>query len=241
MMESIESWLKSNPVLRNDPGIFDVKELRHELSDWMAPFTSGESQDGRSLFELKALRSSGLGTVAEVISGGPGRFSRALREMHCVLLAGGGEFRRGPIASMPDKKGIGILYPPVESIHPQLDRLARYWASHVAHNRSLAAIVAMTGLMNLHPFVDGNGRVARLLFHWTLNIGRETPIYLPLYELSALSRCGYLVRLRQAQYHGEWEPLVGFIVMVADRFLRVADERPRQGVNRVTVSPNQTA
>lgn len=46
---------------------------------------------------------------------------------------------------------------------------------------------------------------------------RVDPLYLPLHELLAMSQRGSLIRLRQAQYHREWEPLLSYLVMIVAR------------------------
>jgi hypothetical protein len=47
---------------------------------------------------------------------------------------------------------------------------------HVDGRPGFAAVVAITVLMNLHPFMEGNGRVGRLPLHWTLNRNRPQSV-----------------------------------------------------------------
>ena len=71
--------------------------------------------------------------------------------------------------------------------------------------------------MNVHPFGDGNGRVARVVFNWMMLERARRFAYLPLSELAALSDGGFLLRLREAQYFGRWNGLVQFIHLAASR------------------------
>jgi len=219
VMTPVEAWLVSGPVARHDTGAFQVDELAHELSPWMAPHVSEAGVDGRSLVELDVLIGGRLPTVDGVLAEGAKGFARLVVQMHELLVADGLGFRTTAVGSVPDRKGERVVYPPPDAISGQLEAVWKHWACHVDQSPGFAAVVAMTALMNLHPFADGNGRVGRVLFHWTLNRHRAEPVYLPLYELSAMSECGYLIRLRQAQYHDEWEPLLCYLVMVAARLL----------------------
>lgn len=220
VMAPVLTWLGTGPVGRQDTGAFQVDELSHELSAWMASHVSETTGDGRTLLELGVLWDARLPTVDTVLSEGAEGFTRLVLLMHQMLVPGSTGYRIGAAGSTPDRKGVGIVYAPAEDIPGQLALLSEHWARHVDRRPGFAAAVAMTALMNLHPFMDGNGRVGRLLLQWTLNRHRPQPVYLPLHELSALSECGYLIRLRQAQYHGEWEPLFGYLVMVAERLFR---------------------
>lgn len=217
--ESIARWLQGSPVTTGDTGPFHPDELAHELSAWMAPLASEANGDGRTPAECQVLRNRRVPNVDDVLAGDGRQFNDFLLLLHACVEPGRTGFRKATVASVPDKEGVGVLYAAPEHIQARLKAIHGHWARHVSTHPGFAATVAMTALMNLHPFMDGNGRVARILFHWTLNRYRLEPVCLPLHELSALSRCGYLVRLRQAQYHGEWEPLLAYLVMVAERWV----------------------
>jgi len=74
----------------------------------------------------------------------------------------------------------------------------------------------MTSLCNLHPFADGNGRLSRIVFNALLTTdGVRTP-YVPLYELGRVSRGGFLIASRLAQYRGDWSALASFLTAAAD-------------------------
>ncbi|WP_202594169.1 Fic family protein [Frateuria defendens] len=120
-----------------------------------------------------------------------------------------------PLEVCPMEGGACVRYPSHDLIEQQVTRIGTFWVRHYQRARAAAGVVAMTALMNLHPFADGNGRVGRMLFHWTLRSPALAAAYLPLHELGQLSRGGYLIRLRQAQYHGTWEPLFTYLTCCA--------------------------
>jgi Fic family protein len=82
--------------------------------------------------------------------------------------------------------------------------------------RTLRAIVAMTGILNTHPFPDGNGRCARALFNAVL--GQESGAcfssYVPLKAAMQASDAGFEIRLRDAETNGNWAPLIVYFTTV---------------------------
>jgi Fic/DOC family len=76
------------------------------------------------------------------------------------------------------------------------------------HNLFVATKV-LVGFLNCHPFMDGNGRCARVLFSFILS--KYLPnnnIYLPLYEAIMRSSGGFLIRLRQAVRRDAWDAIM---------------------------------
>lgn len=75
----------------------------------------------------------------------------------------------------------------------------------------LAAIVMSLAVVNAHPFPDGNGRLSRCVFHLMLWLhGLPFDVHVPIYEAMHWSRGGYEIRLRQAELHGDWNPIVSY-------------------------------
>jgi Fic family protein len=141
---------------------------------------------------------------------------RLIREMQEILMEGvrgehltPGEFRRsqnwiGPPGSTIDS--VTIVPPPVDEMHQALDSLEKF-----IHDPSDIPQLARAGLIHyqfkaIHPFLDGNGRVGRLLailllIEWGL-------ISQPLLYLSAFfeaHRMDYYDRLLSVSQRGEWE------------------------------------
>jgi Fic family protein len=162
---------------------------------------------------------------------------RLIRELHEKLtenVRGGtltpGEFRRsqnwiGPVGSTPSSAP--YVPPPVEEMHRALDALEKF-----IHADKQIPPLARAGMIHyqfeaIHPFLDGNGRVGRLLIvllmcEWGL-------LPQPLLNLSA-----YIERYRQEYYdhllavsqQGAWDIWLRF-------FLRGVSEQARDGLVRM--------
>jgi len=140
---------------------------------------------------------------------------RLIRELHTRLLEnvrGGkiapGEFRKtqswiGPAGSTIETAT--YVPPPVDEMLATLDALEKF-----IHSDTKIPILARAGLIHyqfeaIHPFLDGNGRVGRLLI--TLLLCEWKVLQYPLLNLSA-----YFERYRQEYYdhllyvsqHGNW-------------------------------------
>lgn len=114
--------------------------------------------------------------------------------------------REGRLTNRSDRRGDIVEYPPSEQVRPALAALGDFLARHRPDRPELCAVVALATICRIHPFLDGNGRTARIWFNLLMSSG-ERAAYLPIFELSQLSRGGYLICLRLAQQRGDWEPL----------------------------------
>lgn len=169
---------------------------------------------------------------------------RLIREMHACLMDGvrgehqtPGEFRRsqnwiGPPGSTPDDAP--FVPPPVPKMLEALDAFERFLYS----SRSLPPLVRL-GLIHyqfeaIHPFLDGNGRVGRLLITQMLcawNLLPEPLLYLSAYFEA--DRQTYYDMLLAVSQEGRWEDwllyfLRGVAVQSQDavtRSLRLLDLR----------------
>ncbi|MGC4410056.1 Fic family protein (plasmid) [Rhizobium rosettiformans] len=152
---------------------------------------------------------------------------RLIREMHARLLQSGrggtkdpGEFRRSQNWIGGTRPGNALFVPPpVTEMAGCLDAFERFM--HDDQSRLPALIKA--GLLHvqfetIHPFLDGNGRIGRLLVTLYLCINavlRKPLLYLSLYLKS--HRREYYRLLQEVREHGNWEAWLDFFLAgVAD-------------------------
>ena len=147
---------------------------------------------------------------------------RLLRETHQVLLASGrgshkapGEFRRSQNWIGGTRPGNAVFVPPPPTAVPDcMAELERFLHSEAD---SLPALVraglAHVQFETIHPFLDGNGRVGRLLIVLTLcdaDLLQEPILYLSLYLKQHRSR--YYELLTHVRSTGDWESWLTFFL-----------------------------
>lgn len=118
-------------------------------------------------------------------------------------------FRTHPVGTVQDALGNYTVYPSHELINRQLASAHRCILAATGSRRPAAALTALVALLAIHPFSDGNGRVARIMFHGLLDVPCDA--YMPLHEFAAVSRAGYLLALREASYFQHWPPIAAYI------------------------------
>jgi Fic family protein len=147
---------------------------------------------------------------------------RLIREMHDRLLQSGrggtknpGEFRRSQNWIGGTRPGNALFVPPpVEDMHVCLAQL-----EHFMHETdSGLPTLIKAGLLHvqfetIHPFLDGNGRIGRLLVTLYLCVHgdlREPLLYLSLYLKTHRAR--YYELLQAVREHGDWEAWLEFFL-----------------------------
>ncbi|MGP3699725.1 Fic family protein [Rhodobacter sp. NSM] len=147
---------------------------------------------------------------------------RLIREMHARLLQSGrggtknpGEFRRSQNWIGGSRPGNALFVPPpVTELDAALGALEAFM--HEKQSRLPALIKA--GLLHvqfetIHPFLDGNGRIGRLLVTLYLCVNgvlRKPLLYLSLYLKTR--RTDYYRLLQEVREHGSWEAWLEFFL-----------------------------
>ena len=150
--------------------------------------------------------------------------SRLLREMHAHLMARGrgadkapGEFRRTQNWIGGTRPGNARFVPPppneVESCMAALEAFFHADAPEARLPVLLKAALAHVQFETIHPFLDGNGRLGRLLIALLLHEGgvlKQPMLYLSLYLKQ--HRAMYYELLDRVRAEGEWEAWVDFFL-----------------------------
>lgn len=148
---------------------------------------------------------------------------RLLREIHGRLMPGvrGGEAAKTPGEFRRSQNWIGgpspqtarFVPPPVEEMHRCLHELEAF-----LHDESDLPTLIRVGLAHaqfetIHPFLDGNGRVGRLLITFFLvheGVLREPILYLSIFFKR--HRQDYYDRLQAIREKGDWEGWLAFFL-----------------------------
>jgi Fic family protein len=147
---------------------------------------------------------------------------RLIREIHGVLLSRGrgsgkdpGEFRRSQNWIGGSRPGTAHFVPPPHSrVADSMAALDRFMHARDDGLPMLArAALSHVQFETIHPFLDGNGRVGRLLVTLLLcqaGVLREPLLYLSLYLKQ--HRATYYELLDRVRRDGDWEAWLAFFV-----------------------------
>ncbi|HVE51439.1 MAG TPA: Fic family protein [Casimicrobiaceae bacterium] len=145
---------------------------------------------------------------------------RLLREVHAVLLGKGrgnratpGEFRRSQVWVGGTRPGNAAFVPPPSN---ELAELLKHFERFLQEDANVApplvkAALAHVQFETIHPFMDGNGRVGRLLIALQLandNLLREPLLYVSLHFKE--HRQTYYELLNRVRLSGDWESWLEF-------------------------------
>lgn len=224
------------------------------------------------LFESDAMAGAGFDDVAEVshyvaaleyglqrIRGGAPLTARLLREVHARLLRDGrgseqqpGEFRRSQNWIGGTRPGNAAYVPPPHAdIAECMSDLEKFLHDQTARTPTLIkAALSHVQFETIHPFLDGNGRLGRLLIVLLLcyeDVLREPLLYLSLYFKA--NRTRYYDLLQAVRVNGDWEAWLAFFLTgvweMADQAATTArncltlfedDRRELEGAGRATGS-----
>lgn len=153
--------------------------------------------------------------------------SRLLREVHARLLAVGRGSDRQPGELRSSQNWIGppgcslaqatFVPPPLDDMKAAMGDLEKYIASAAESDEALPLLV-VCGLVHaqfetIHPFLDGNGRIGRVLI--TLLLRERRVLSAPVLYLSTYlrrERARYFDLLTDVRFQGDWERWLRFFL-----------------------------
>ncbi len=167
--------------------------------------------------------------------------NRLIRETHGVLLAHGrgnekapGEFRRSQVWIGGSRPGNAHFVPPPPDAVPDC---MTAWEKFLHEEADGLPVLIRAGLAHaqfetIHPFLDGNGRIGRLLITLLLcqsGVLRQPLLYLSLYLKQ--HRATYYELLDGTRQTGDWEAWIGFFLegvrQVAEHAIATAGQLSR--------------
>jgi Fic family protein len=185
-------------------------------------------EDAEETANYIAAMNHGLHEIAR--PGAPPLSSRLLREVHGILLQSGRGSQRAPGEFRRDQNWLGgsrpgaarFVPPPWPEVVPAMSALERFLHDEPEPTPVLVkAALAHVQFETIHPFLDGNGRVGRLLITLLLcsqGVMRRPLLYLSLYFKH--HRDAYYDHLQRVRTEGAWEDWLRFflegVIEVAD-------------------------
>ena len=149
--------------------------------------------------------------------------TRLIREIHAELMQGvrGGRLRPGELRTSQNWIGPGgctlreatFVPPPPHEVPAALQELERFLHAQDALPPLVRVALAHAQFETIHPFLDGNGRVGRLLITFLLTERRllaKPVLYLSHYFKR--HRAEYYDRLQAVRDEGDWEGWLGFFL-----------------------------
>lgn len=212
-----------------------IEGTRSEVSDLLR-FEAGDEEGVAELRDdVEEVRNyiTALDHGIARLEGGFPLSLRLLREIHSRLMSGvrgghatPGEFRRSPNwigGSSPTDAA--FVPPPIDAMNPALDDFEKF-----LHEDSLPLLVQL-GIAHyqfevIHPFLDGNGRVGRLMIPLVLIQRGVLPrplLYLSVYF--ERNRTRYYDLLLQTSRSGDLAPWISFFLRAVKAQATDAEER----------------
>lgn len=140
---------------------------------------------------------------------------RLIRQLHTVLMEGVRGSDRNPGQFRITQNQIGrpprFVPPPANKLMPLLDDFEKYLHAEKAYDPLVEAFLVHYQFEAIHPFMDGNGRVGRLLLAILIQEWcdlSEQWLYMSAYFDANRDR--YIDNLLRVSTHGAWEDWIEF-------------------------------
>jgi Fic family protein len=164
---------------------------------------------------------------------------RLLREIHEKLLAGGRGSEKSPGEFRHSQNWIGgprlaeatFIPPPPHEMRAALGNLERFLHDADGLDPLIVCALAHAQFETIHPFLDGNGRVGRLLITFLLchaKVLQRPVLYLSHYLKQ--HRGTYYDRLMAVRFEGDWEGWLRFFLTGVAEVAREAEQTARNVV-----------
>lgn len=209
-----EGSLRRSMLARAIRGSNSIEGYYVEVDDAVAALDDEEplSADERTFAEIRGYRQA-LGYVLAMA--GDEQFvldASAIRSMHFMMLAhdvakSPGSYRAGPVYVYDEDDEVVVYEGPEASAVPELiDELVAALALHDGMDLLVRAAMAHLNLVMVHPFRDGNGRMARALQTLVLSRGGITePAFSSIEEWLGANTDDYY-RVLAITGAGSWHP-----------------------------------
>lgn len=204
----------TSEVLHNLRKYFRIKNIYHsnaiegnnlDVGETRQVVELGMTLTGKSLKDQAEAKNLGQATdfLEELVSNPEMPITEAdVRQIHQLVLKGIDDDNAGSYRSVPvEISGSKFKPPGPESVAAQMAEFGKYLESATVPGGDfasakgiLAAAVAHTWFVHIHPFIDGNGRVARLLMNLVL-----MRYGIPIAIIGREDRMRYYDSLEQAQ------------------------------------------
>lgn len=206
--------LRRTALARAIRGSNSIEGYHVELDDADAALDGEEplSADQRTFAEIRGYRQA-LGYVLAMATDEHFRLdASALRSMHFMMLShdlskSPGKYRERDIY-VHDERSEQIVYtgPDAAMVADLIDELVSDLAGHSQEEPTVQAAMAHLNLVTIHPFRDGNGRMARALQTLVLATkGIAEPEFASIEEWLGANTDDYY-RVLAATGHGAWAP-----------------------------------
>ena len=209
-----EGVLRRSALARNIQGSNSIEGYQVAEDDAAAAIDGEEpfSADEKTFLEIQGYRQA-LGYVQAMSDADYATFDTTeLRAMHFMMLShdlskSPGRYRKGPV-SVHDERTGEVVYTGPEAAHVPTLMETLVETLHIGHNSDpiIRSALAHLNLVMIHPFRDGNGRMARALATLVLtrsDIGE--PEFSSIEEWLGANTGDYYSVLAHTG-HGSWQP-----------------------------------
>jgi Fic family protein len=226
----IAPWVRREAVLSSR-----IEGTRTTLSELLIDELGGKAADENA--DMREVRN-----YVEALEYGRERLAtlplslRLVRELHERLMRGvrgdhatPGEFRKsqnwiGPKGSTPETAA--YVPPPVSDMMGCLDNWEKFLHERDSHPDLIQCALMHEQFEAIHPFLDGNGRVGRLLITlFLIERGRLSQPLLYLSDYIDANRQDYYDLLQRVRTHGDWNAWLRFFI---SGVLEISQEAVRQ-------------